>query len=99
MGLPKGRTNNPNGRPQGSSNKVTTDLRNFIQDILNMNAEKIQSDIESLEPRDRLKFLVSLLPYIVPKPQSTPAPQEDVVIKIEGMTQVEVDNMIKNLGD
>ena len=27
MGLPKGRTNNKHGRPRGSSNRVTKDLR------------------------------------------------------------------------
>ena len=33
----KGKTNNPNGRPKGSPNKVTSDVKAFISDIIEEN--------------------------------------------------------------
>lgn len=71
MGLNKGQTNNPNGRPKGSKNKVNEAIRDKIQGLFEGNFEKIQSDLEKLDPKDRLKFLTDLMPYLVPKLQST----------------------------
>lgn len=70
MGLNKGQTNNPNGRPKGSKNKVNEAIRDKIQGLFEGNFEKIQTDLEKLDPKDRLKFLTDLMPYLVPKLQS-----------------------------
>ena len=50
MGLEKGRTNNPNGRPRGKPNKVTTDLRKWINEVLSNNQKQFESDLKRLEP-------------------------------------------------
>ncbi len=73
MGLKKGQTNNPDGRPKGSKNKVGEQLRETIAAFLEQNFEKIQKDFWStkLSRRDRLKFYTDLLPYAVPRLQST----------------------------
>ncbi len=70
MGLKKGMTNNPAGRPVGAVNKVTASLRNRINDFLNENWENLQKDFEKLEPKDRLMFMEKLLQYALPKIQS-----------------------------
>jgi len=66
----KGISGNPNGRPKGAGNKLTTDLRQAVADFLNDNWEKIQSDFDKLEPKDRLSFIEKLLQYNLPKLQS-----------------------------
>ena len=71
MGLKKGMTNNVNGRPVGSKNKVTVDLRKRINDFLNDNWETLQSDFEQLEAKDRVNFYEKLLQYGLPKMQHT----------------------------
>lgn len=71
MGLHKGMTNNPNGRPKGSQNKVNLEIRVKVLELLEYNFDNIQTDLESLEPKDRLKFLTDLLPYLLPRLQNT----------------------------
>ena len=71
MGLQKGQTNNPNGRPVGTQNKVTTDLRQSINDFLNDNWEQVKKDFEQLTPKDRLLFIEKLFKYSIPTLQAT----------------------------
>lgn len=70
-GLKKGQTNNPDGRPKGSPNKVTKKLRERISDFLEENWEKIEKDFDQLEPKERVSLFEKLLQYTVPKLQST----------------------------
>ncbi len=67
MGLPKNRTNNPNGRPKGSKNKTSEAIREKILSLLENNLQNIETDLNELKPRERLRFIVSILPYAVPK--------------------------------
>lgn len=67
MGLPSGRTNNSNGRPKGSPNKVTKELRKIIKDIMNDKLENIDQLFKQLSPNEKMKFLIELLPYCLPK--------------------------------
>lgn len=71
MGLQKGCTNNPNGRPVGSKNKITSPLRKRVQDFLNDNWDNLQKDFEQLDPKDRVNFYEKLLQYGLPKLQHT----------------------------
>ena len=66
MGLQKGKTNNINGRPKGVQNKTTTELKESINLLVSNNIDKLQNDIDSLEPKDRLFFIEKLLKYVVP---------------------------------
>ena len=63
----KGKTNNPNGRPKGTPNKVTSSLRAFIRSVLDENREQIVRDLKAVSPKERLFFLEKLLQYIMPK--------------------------------
>lgn len=65
--MPKGVTNNPNGRPKGSKNKASVKLKNFIADFFEDNLDRIQDDFDSLEPKERLTFLVKLMSYVIPR--------------------------------
>lgn len=60
---------NPNGRPKGVPNKITTQMREAMTNIWNNNVDKIQADLDALEPKDRLNFLKEMWPYFVPKLQ------------------------------
>jgi len=66
----KGTTNNPNGRPKGTPNKSTSDLREWVNGLIDDNRLKIAEDLKSLEPKDRLVIIERLLQYAIPKQQS-----------------------------
>ncbi|MBW6481169.1 MAG: hypothetical protein K0B37_17200, partial [Bacteroidales bacterium] len=48
---------NTKGRPKGSPNKKTDEIRALVQDFIEVNIERLQKDFELLEPKDRLAFL------------------------------------------
>ena len=91
----KGVVNNPNGRPKGSQNKGTKEVRELVNQLLDENFENIQKDVDSLEPIERLKFLVALLPYVLPKQQAinevTNDPQKIIV---EGISTEELNELL-----
>lgn len=62
-----GRSGNPNGKPKGAENKVTKEIRGKIALILNNNIDKVQTDLDKLEPKDRLNILLQLVKYVTPQ--------------------------------
>lgn len=70
-GLKKGETNNPNGRPAGTPNKVTKELRERIQNFLEDNWQQIEKDFATLDPEKRVMLFEKLLQYTVPRLQAT----------------------------
>jgi hypothetical protein len=84
------------GRPKGAKNKVNTELRGLIQKLFDDNYQTIQDDLEALEPKDRLKFLSDLLPYLLPKLQSTTHTKE---IDLDGMSEEDLDILIERITD
>ena len=59
------------GRQSGTPNKITNDVRECIKSFINGNIASLQPEYDKMEAKDKLRFLVDLLPYIVPKLQST----------------------------
>jgi hypothetical protein len=93
--MPKFEKGNP-GRPKGAKNKVNTQLRGLIQKLFDDNYQTIQDDLESLEPKDRLKFLSDLLPYLLPKLQSTTYSQK---IDLDSMSEEDLEVLIDHIAN
>lgn len=55
------------GRVAGSVNKTTRELRDIIRKIIERELEGVGDKINKLKDRDRVDFLLKLLPYVVPK--------------------------------
>ena len=68
MGLPKGKTNNPGGRPAGKPNRSTEELRGIVQSFVEANIENLQNDFDALEPKDRLAFIERMFKHLLPPP-------------------------------
>ena len=82
------------GRPKGAVNKSTLIMKDRIQSLFDDNFEKIQEDLESLEAKDRLKFMTDLMPYLMPKLQSTTHSQK---IDLDAMTEQDLDILIDRI--
>ncbi|MDD3322913.1 MAG: hypothetical protein PHS59_15860 [Paludibacter sp.] len=70
--MKKGQTNNINGRPKGTPNKVTTELREWISNLIDSNKEQIEKDLMSIEPDKRLAMLEKFMQYVIPKQKEEP---------------------------
>ena len=70
MGLPKGRTNNKKGRPKGTPNKITKEIRLKIDQFITEKISEIDEIWQELEPKDKFTFLSKLLEYTLPKLRS-----------------------------
>ncbi|WP_167616698.1 DUF5681 domain-containing protein [Maribellus sediminis] len=79
MSFKPGKSGNPSGRPKGAKARSSTELREFIQEILagNFSIEQITHDLDALPPKLRLQYFFKLLEFVLPKPSSTELEQEN----------------------
>ncbi|MFM7055275.1 MAG: DUF5681 domain-containing protein [Bacteroidota bacterium] len=66
----KGQSGNPSGKPIGTKNKASAQLRQMIEGFLTDNFQTIQSDFNNLPAKDRAKLYCDLLQYGLPKLQA-----------------------------
>lgn len=59
------------GRTKGVVNKSTGELREKFTLLLSNNFEKLQNDIDLLEPKDRIKTILELAKFVVPTLRAT----------------------------
>lgn len=78
---------NTKGRPKGSPNKSTDEVRAMLQAFIETNVEKLQSDFDKLEPKDRLSILERMLKHILPPPLN----------ELEKLTDEQLDELITRL--
>jgi len=89
--MPKpGTVNNPNGRPKGSKNRATSDLRGFIKNFLEKNISTLEKDFKKLSPKDRLILLEKLLKYAIPI-------QSQATIDFANLSESDLDMIISQL--
>ncbi len=69
MGLQKGMTNNPAGRPAGTPNRTTTEIKQLLVEFLNTNIASLQNSFDLLEPKDKLQFIRDLAKICLPAPK------------------------------
>jgi len=96
MGLPKGRTNNPNGKPKGAISKVNKDLKTSISLFLEKQWPKIEKDIKALEPKDRVIMYEKLLSYSLPRLKSVDQTIE-LTQKLDTLSDEQLNRLIDNI--
>jgi uncharacterized protein (UPF0305 family) len=94
--MAKGKTNNPNGRPKGKPNKATTEIKTWIQKVIDDNRGQLEEDLKSLEPKDRWQIIEKLMAYTTPKMQSVEAKIELEKLDEAQLNQI-AETMLNNL--
>lgn len=51
---------------KGIPNKATQQIREKFKDIIEGNIDKFQEDLDQLEPKERLRFLIDLSRFVLP---------------------------------
>ena len=81
------------GRPNGAVNKTTAETKAFLTRISNKLGEKVEEDLEMMEPKDRVKIWLELQEYLIPKLSRTEITGED-----GGMIEIKQTLKLENLG-
>jgi len=92
MPQPKGVSGNPAGKPIGTKNKITSDVRSALQTIFEGIAPEIPEHFKYMNRVDKLNFVCKILPYICPKMESDTISKNDdgkVVIEWQSPPQHE----------
>ena len=88
----KGKTNNPNGRPKGSKNKVTTEVRDWISKVIDKQRPQLEKDLKLLEPAERWRIVEKLMSYVVPKMQAVEAN-----VNLNKLSDEDLDKLASNI--
>lgn len=68
MGFKKGKPKT-GGRLPGTCNKLTVDMRERINRLLDDNLEQVEADLKQLDPKERVNAWLRLLEFALPKLQ------------------------------
>ena len=55
------------GRKAGTPNKATKDIRDAFSLLIENNIDTLQEDLNGLEPKQRVKLLLDMAQFVVPK--------------------------------
>ena len=77
------------GRPKGSKNLTSSKVREGVQKLLDDNMDEIQNDLDHLEPRDRIKFLLDLMNFTIPKMKSV----ESTVTNVNELSAEKIESL------
>lgn len=92
MPFNKGESGNKAGKPRGSLNRTTIDLRLWINSFIEDNKDQIIEDWKSLEPKDRIQMFEKLLKYALPTLQAT-----SLDLGFDNLTETQLDYIINQL--
>lgn len=91
MGKAGFKPGNP-GKPKGSLNRITKDLRKSITDFLEGHFEEVVKTWQKLPDKDKVNFYRDLLQYSVPRLQST-----ELKTDFDKLTDEQLDSILNEL--
>ena len=78
------------GRQKGTPNKSSANLKSKIESIVNCSFETIEDDLQDMDARDRVGFILKLIPYLIPT-------QKEQKINFNEMSDSEINALIDRL--
>jgi hypothetical protein len=78
------------GRAKGTPNKSTTNLKSSILSIVEKSFETIEDDLQDMETKEKVGFVLKLIEYVLPK-------QRETKIDFNSLSDEEIDELINRL--
>ena len=73
--------NKTGGRTKGTPNKIDSDTKQFLNDIVSNNQDKIEQELDKLDGKAYLDAVFNLIEYIQPKLSRTEVKAEVEITK------------------
>jgi hypothetical protein len=91
--IKKGEVLNPKGRPKGAVGKITKQVKDSLQFVMERLESTIVEDIQKVTPQRRLQLYTDLMQFVKPKLASTKA---DVDVKTDSKIEfvIRYDNQL-----
>lgn len=67
MAFNKGKSGNPKGRPKGAKGRASGALIDRVRLLIEANFDTLQKDLDALPPAERVRAIIKLLDYVLPK--------------------------------
>lgn len=80
------------GRRAGTPNKSTASLRNWVRLFVTRNTKQMQSDLDALDPKDRLILLEKFMRYTIPQQQAVSA-----AVDLNRLSDDQLDQVIEQI--
>ncbi len=88
-GLPKGVSGNPKGKPVGTKNKITAELKEKMSNFLIGNFDEFIKDVRAVvDPGNRAKIYLEAYKTVMPKPRDEEEVEEEKKISEEFMRRL-----------
>ena len=78
------------GRAKGVQNKSTSNLKSTIQGIVERSFESIELDLQDMETKEKVGFILKLAEFVIPKMRETK-------IDFNSLSDDEIDNLINRI--
>lgn len=90
----RGKSGNRAGRPKGSKNKATADLREVLSVVLSkeMTSQKLKNLLKKLDPPQRLNYLIKLTDFVLPRLSAT-----NMDIKLDRLSDEQINELVDNI--
>ncbi len=75
------------GRKPGSTNKASTDIKSKIAALIDSQFDAITTDLEQLEPKERVTAYLKFLEYVLPK-------QREQKIDLSTLNDEQIDDLL-----